>query len=257
MFQLFHHMKLLIFTLVASSLHLSYGQAPPAPSWWSTPPDPVIIANPAHNKGVSNIGQAKHMVKKALDALDLALPTVAAEIRADLAVRNINLNIPSPKPSDWVTKQRAPLLIGQLKNLSEPFYNRLHASKPAWLSEQRLLNGSNQYGTHLPWTPTIASDDNNKGLASIGQLKAVFALRFANINSTIDTDGDGLSDSTEIIARTSPLISDSDGDGVADGLDVFPLDPTRSSLPNSVAGDTHKPTITITNPASLVLVSGP
>ena len=48
--------------------------------------------------------------------------------------------------------------------------------------------------------------------------------------STVDTDGDLLSDSDEVVAHTNPLSEDSDGDGLRDGIEILrhsnPLSPT-------------------------------
>ena len=41
-----------------------------------------------------------------------------------------------------------------------------------------------------------------------------------------DTDGDGLSDTEELVLGTNPVNPDTDGDGTPDGLDPAPLDPT-------------------------------
>ena len=43
--------------------------------------------------------------------------------------------------------------------------------------------------------------------------------------SSADTDGDGMSDLTELMNNTNPMVSDSDGDGIPDGADPDP--PTR------------------------------
>jgi len=69
-----------------------------------------------------------------------------------------------------------------------------------------------------------------------------------------DTDGDGVSDFTEILNGTNPFATDTDGDGVSDGQDVFPLDPNRSSLPNPDPGDTTPPTIFLDEPSEAVLL---
>ncbi|RLA18671.1 MAG: hypothetical protein DRQ56_07025 [Gammaproteobacteria bacterium] len=47
-----------------------------------------------------------------------------------------------------------------------------------------------------------------------------------------DSDNDGLTDNEELSLGTNPLVSDTDGDGVVDGVDVYPLDPTRSAEPD-------------------------
>ena len=43
-----------------------------------------------------------------------------------------------------------------------------------------------------------------------------------------DDDNDNLSDQTEILLGTNPLMADTDSDGVTDDIDHFPLDPTES-----------------------------
>ena len=44
------------------------------------------------------------------------------------------------------------------------------------------------------------------------------------LESTVDSDGDGLVDQTEATLGSNPLNEDSDGDGTLDELDVFPMD---------------------------------
>jgi hypothetical protein len=74
--------------------------------------------------------------------------------------------------ADEAEIMHAPLLIGQLKAIADPFYTRLHAVSPHWLEAERTTNGTNHPGSIFPWT-SAASDDKNKGVANIGQLKAV------------------------------------------------------------------------------------
>ena len=160
------------------------------PLWWSDGIPPVIDTNAtANNHGPANIGQAKWMVSEALRALDATDPAIASQVRADLAGsppdytdRLIDLSVPpeDPKPDDWVAKQKAPLLIGQLKAISSPFYTRLAAANPTWLARERTTNGTNSPGSFFPWTSS-PDDDSNKAIATIGQLKAVFSLRFEGL----------------------------------------------------------------------------
>ena len=42
-----------------------------------------------------------------------------------------------------------------------------------------------------------------------------------------DDDGDGLSDSAELVIGSDPLNRDTDGDGRIDAYDDLPLDPSR------------------------------
>ncbi len=174
------------------------------PLWWSVGDPPVIVPGaPQNNKGPANIGQAKHMAKSALDVLRPILPAVTAQIEADLAPI-LNLTVPNPKPADWAEKQKAPLLIGQLKAIADPFYTRLHAAAPAWLEAERIANGTNHPNSIFPWS-TETTDDNNKGIANIGQLKAVFSLRFENLQAdTTDTDGDGIPNDWEFAHGINP-----------------------------------------------------
>jgi N-acetylmuramoyl-L-alanine amidase len=219
------------------------------PAWW-TDEATRVIENGAeeNNKGPANIGQAKHMAWSALQALRaLGHDQLANDIEADLV---------GPQPENpiktWAAPandtereiQKAPLLIGQLKAIADPFYSGLHANAPAWLEAQRIINGTTSGGI-FPWTDD-PFDDNNQGMATIGQLKAVFSLRFENMpETTVDTDADGLPDDWEIsyfgdigvvpggdadndgltnleefLAGTDPTKWDTDSDGSGDGAEV-------------------------------------
>ena len=129
------------------------------PLWWSQGNPPVITGTAENNKGPANIGQAKNMVAQALTALDTAAPTVATQIRADLATSHPGLlTVPSPKPADWADKQKAPLLLGQLKAIAHPFYTQLHAAAPTWLAAERTTNDTNYPNSIFPWTAETTDD---------------------------------------------------------------------------------------------------
>lgn len=119
------------------------------------------------------------------------------------------------------------MLIGQLKAIAHPFYNRLNEADELWVLEQIQLNHtadsaiatsavanthywqvatvSNYQDGYYPWNPS-APADQNKAITTIGQLKAVFSLRFDSLPSapSVDTDGDGAYDSDEIANGTDP-----------------------------------------------------
>jgi hypothetical protein len=67
-------------------------------------------------------------------------------------------------------------------------------------------------------------------------------------------DGDGISNTNEILAGTDPFRRDTDGDGVPDNLDAFPLDPDRWQVPASDPGDHTAPTIQLNVPVNAVLL---
>jgi len=76
--------------------------------------------------------------------------------------------------------------------------------------------------------------------------------RFSAIVSiliSLDSDGDGINDFVEILNGTNPFLADTDGDGVADGLDAYPLDPGRSSLPAVDPADHSPPVIILDEPS--------
>lgn len=216
------------------------------PAWWFAGHPPVIDPAAApNNHGPVNIGQAKWMAAQALKALQIAAPEVATRVRADLAGtppyyqdRIVDLSVASPTPAGWLEQQQAPIRLGQLKALAQPFYNRLNTTAPAWVKAQIDLNhgghatlGQNywQAATHgfvpggfYPWNP-LANDPSNHAIATIGQLKAVFSLRFETYGATQDpndSDGDGIPDEIESLYGLNPVDAsdaalDADGDGVS------------------------------------------
>lgn len=231
---------------------MAVGAIAAPPAWWSSGPSPVI--NPAatpNNKGAATIGQAKWMAKQALVALNTVNPTVASAIEADLVgVGKPIASWDAPTTPVEQTAMKGALVIGQLKAISAPFYTHLHNAYPTWLEQQRTENGTQNAGTHFPWTTTPA-DDNNRAIATIGQLKAVFSLRFEELvnadsdndglpdawelaefgeiglyGANDDPDGDGLTNLQEYLAGTKPWVADTDGDGIPDRSDSAPLSPS-------------------------------
>lgn len=222
------------------------------PLWWSAGDPPVIDANATeNNSGPANIGQAMHMAKSALDALEDVLPSVATQIEQDLTLPQPNpaggtfpaildFTVPDPKDDDWILEQKSPLLIGQLKAIADPFYNRLQAVAPVWLEAERTSNNTNHLNSIFPWTAEV-TDDENKAVANIGQLKAVFCLRFETLVTTgsTDSDGDGIPDDWESNYGLNPNDpADAAGDLIGDGVSnlvkyKIGRNPTVPALPDT------------------------
>ena len=229
---LFNHPLLRVAVISLLGQSFIANAAPPA--WWSQGNPPVIDPNaPTENHGMANIGQAKWMAKRAVEALRVASPTIADQVEADLVgtgkpIANWNAPVTNPERE----AQRAPLLLGQLKAIAAPFYIRLNAGSPAWLANERILNSLPDTGSYFPWT-VASNDDANRSPATIGQLKAVFSLRFETLAASIDSDGDGISNSQELAAGTNPDDADSDNDGIPDGVDSAPNTPATVSIANA------------------------
>jgi hypothetical protein len=303
----------LLIPLVGIALAMSVSGNPLGPAWWgqahsSDPATPSTLdvsaamnANPQNNKGPANIGQAKHMARSAILALRAeGLTQLANDIENDL----VGLNRPIPSwnsPSDLTEreKQKAPLLIGQLKAIAHPFYNRLNSISPSWVLAQIQQNHNEAavLGTHywrvmgypdytnggwFPWNPASPLIQN-KTIANIGQLKALFSLEFADLDSDADglldaweqmlieqsgdpssmtlanitpqgdVDNDGVSNLLEYQLGLSAYQSDSDADGYGDRLSVnqalyLKLDETTGSLAADASGQERNGTF-ISSPA--------
>lgn len=170
------------------------------PAWWHQGISPVIpVGATENNHGVANIGQAKWMASGALKALAAVAPDVAALVRADLAGtppnftdRIVDFELPTAVTAEWLQKQKSPLLLGQLKAIARPFYNRLNSVAAPWVLDQIKANhggtatastdywqvtGNAAYNSngYYPWNPATSVATNNAP-ATIGQLKLIFSF---------------------------------------------------------------------------------
>jgi len=203
-------------------------------------------------EAVANIGQAMFMARRALEALRAQLPSVAALVEADLVGEDKPIktfDVPAEPDAAWHEKHKAPLLVGQLKAIAEPFYNRLHDAVPQWLQTEREANNTQFPGSHFPWRNSTG-EVNNHAMATIGQLKAVFALHFE-----LDSDSDSVSNLQEwyrngslnsaiLPAKLMAYLSardltydpqgDYDGDGMSNQFEVLngldPLDHSDAAM---------------------------
>ncbi|MES2477238.1 MAG: hypothetical protein V4640_15745 [Verrucomicrobiota bacterium] len=229
--------KPFVFALAALALAMTVMGDPLGPTWWnqphaSNPADPTTLdlpaavnGNPPNNKGPANIGQAKHIARSALlEVRAIGLAQLADDIESELVGPNKPIaSWDAPADTAESEKQKSPLLLGQLKAIAAPFYQAFHAANPDWLESQLVANGTRDLTdteNYFPWSSTL-NDDQNKGVATVGQLKAVFSLRFETGIELVDSDWDGLPDYRELQFGTDPNLWDTDGDGVSDGDEVL------------------------------------
>lgn len=210
------------------------------PGWWVS--RGVKTSSPASNLSPVTIGQAKHMAAMALAELHERLPQAKHNELAAALAQVVNLappqppgGNPAPPPPGYQKPSFSVLAIGQLKAIAQPFYDVLREQSPGWLDWQMSINnirvsepGANQPSfSNYPWTVAV-SDDSNKAVATLGQLKAAFCIDFSLIGA--------------------PQYDDSDGDGMPDAQDAFPDDPSRWDVPSASSGDTSAPLILLTAP---------
>jgi hypothetical protein len=147
--------------LVCTLLLVANVSAADAPSWWQT--RGVIQTNAVPNDYAAlNVGQLKQIGFAAWQELE-ALPGGAGFLPTFTNAAN----------------NYAAVNIGQLKAVATPFYNRLVAVGLA---------------TNVPWANSPST--NNYAIANIGQAKKLFSFEPDPLRR--DSDGDGLSDLTEL-----------------------------------------------------------
>jgi len=245
------------------------------PVWWSERGVVDQSATEANYAGV-NLGQAKWAVDQAYAELSRVVPNGIGFSVSDLFPEK-----PVNPDAEWYKNQKKPLNIGQLKALAKPFYDKLNEVAQPWLIQQMQDNGlvlnvsyfkdpSTQ--DYYPWNPATAIENNYKA-ANIGQLKAVFSLRFresrdadsipdvweyatlnahpevssgdlTSLSDLSDADVDGVNDFQEYLNRTDPFLTDTDGDGLGDNHEnslasVWHLDETNGVIAIDDSGNTH------------------
>lgn len=233
------------FLLACATFTVSSGLSHAAdPAWWAA--RGVKNTSASSNRAPATIGQAKHVAAMALAELQTQLSPEDYQALYDDVAAIGNLAVPQTQAE--YDNQRHVLLLGQLKAMAKPFYDRLRTLDAPWLSNEMISAsirvtepGSNPI-TYSPYPWSVAvSDDQNKAVATLGQLKAVFSLRlesidtdhdgirdtwelryFPNLDQTFsdDPDGDGLSNTQELALGFNPTVSntttDTDGDGMLD-----------------------------------------
>ena len=227
--------------LTVLSLQVSNGQQDIGPPWWFAGEQRVIDGSSSlgGNQVLANVGQGKWITLQALEALaEYDLNT--RELARNLIIPSI-FDVQEPTAAE-LAQNFSPLTLGQLKAMAKPLYDTLNRVRGGvnqeWVSEQLegfevdvfqatqidvinfdyVLNGS------YPWNPEETLNRSNFSPATIGQVKAVFALDFSTWPAEdADSDGDGLPDSFEqtLIASNPSLTFDNilpEGDNDNDGL---------------------------------------
>lgn len=195
---------------------LFFDPATAEPAWWAA--YNVKTGAATNNRGPANIGQARWMASRAVEAIRSHSPSLATEIDTALIGDGKPLGSigwAAPANAAEFEKQKAPLLVGQLKAIATPFYDKINGVAPEWLAAERVANLTETGDGIFPWTNTNAADDNNKGVATIGQLKAVFSLHF-----TDSYDGDAIPDFYEAMHGGQGTPLDQDGNGLPDQWEI-------------------------------------
>lgn len=237
--------------LALLGIFLSTGAGAADPLWWSQGSPRPVKTSGSEPLAVANVGQARYLAKCAYDALHLRNPVVAQAVLADLVGpgKPITSWTPPAPGTANAKEQYSPLLLGQLKAIARPFYNHLNIASSSWVLSQIQLNhnqqaveethywqfsGNSHYtpNGYYPWNPATPAAANNAPV-TIGQLKAIFALRFETLSST-DFDQDGIPDSIELTLTYrkangqwgifNPADPDTDDNGIPDGNEDYDHD---------------------------------
>jgi len=97
--------------------------------------------------------------------------------------------------------------LGQLKAVSQPFYDLLWANGYTNAWPENMTTGP------YPWSG-VTNSPNDYALAKIGQLKYLFSFNLIFGDMDMDTDGDGLPDEWEELYELDS-VDDTEGNGAA------------------------------------------
>lgn len=173
-----------------------------APQWWTDYQLPGPLVDAEDSTSVSK-EQMMYFAGRAREYFHATLPG-GADSTIDTFLKTWSM--PGQQSDDHHS-----VTVGQLKTLATPFHDRLIAVK---------------YTKEYPWK-TQATNDENNGVASVGQLKALFAFDLSldedqppnglpdwweryyfhgktGIDAEFDSDGDGISNSKEYLQFSDP-----------------------------------------------------
>ena len=213
-------------------------------------------------EGLANLGQLKNAATEDYDALEDLLPGGAGY------TLGYYFQPPPGSPTQaWYDEQRNAVIIGELKSVASPLYDRLNDLAPTWVDEQFTNTGIGGHPHDVPWDPATPASDNYYA-ATVGQLLLAFGFKpnesadtdsipdllehvlygDATGDGTQDFDDDNVTDNSEAVNGTSLWLKDTDGDGTNDDVDAAPLNPYFTTIP---ADDQTGPVITILSPTNL------
>jgi hypothetical protein len=151
------HLKMArLFVAIVSIARVSVGAEP---SWWT---DRGVKSDAAASDfAIANQGQAKWMALQA-----------ETELRSRLPDGYNGPILTAPLGDNFASINQ-----GQLKNLAQPFYDRIHAAALAFPNKNILRWLPSSVTGSYPWTDSPL-DDKNFAPVNIGQLKYVFSFCF-------------------------------------------------------------------------------
>ena len=198
-----------------------------APEWWGTR-GVFKAGTAADDYAVANLGQLKNIARKAAQELEEGLFGGAGEEINALIASWVADPLPGVSRDDY-----AALNLGQLKRVAKPFYDRLADGSSSvtypWsgtATDDHALANVGQLKRVFSFT-IVEFDSDNDGLPDAWEMEM-----FGNLDQDADDDFDldDLTNYEEFLAGTRADLTDTDGDGVSDSQEMVDgTDPTNAS----------------------------
>lgn len=135
----------------------------------------------------ANLGQAKWMVKNALEEIYKKSHLMASAIQEGLVGSESTHPLSVWPPERSGGNDLSLLTAGQLKALAVPFYDFARKYADEWLEKKMAAAGNLQMDTHYPWGAEVG-ESNNFAVVNLGQLKSVFSLPFSELPAVVDLE---------------------------------------------------------------------
>lgn len=162
------------FLCAASTLY-----APP-PAWWSGEETRILEeGGEENNYAPANLGQLKHVAKKAKEYLeDPKFPGGAGQEITDLVDSfepQTGQGYTQQQIDQFIEQNYAPINLGQLKRVAKLFYDRLIANSYNTRANLVARGYPSNWAHDYPWDPDTDPAENYAP-ANLGQLKMVFSF---------------------------------------------------------------------------------